>query len=338
MTALGEAVFSLPLLHALRNATPPWRVVSVVRGGSGELIQTSGLADEVLFRIPAFGPRCHLDLIKAVRACRPAVSLALTTSRSSSILAWLSGAPRRIGYDRADFGFLHTARIPSEISGVRNFLNLLGPAGVKRTVSSYAGLLVVPAAAQADAAQLLRRQGIDGTPFVALAPMSSGRIGVKAYPITQWAKVCRLVTDRGWPVVLLGEAADAAAHARILAASNGRAVSLAGMTSALVLAGILGCAACVVGVDTGPVHVAAAVGTRCVALFGPTDPGCTAPCGDGHVILSKHLACQPCLDAPCPNGGACMRLITPAMVADAVEAVVAEGPQSLAAGTSGAAA
>jgi ADP-heptose:LPS heptosyltransferase len=320
MNAIGEALFSLPLLHGLRHATPPWRVISVVRGGAGELIAASGLADRALFRIPALGPRHHLDLIRSVRAAHPEVSLALTTSRSSSILAWLSGAPRRVGYRQADFAFLHTTTIASEGSGLDNFLRLLDAAGIERTTDSYCGLLRAPAEAQSRATDLLRQAGCEpGKPFVALSPISSGKTGLKAYPAEHWAAVCRMLTDRGWPVVLVGSADDRAAHAAMLAGVATTAVSLAGETPALVLAGVLQQSACAVGVDTGPVHIAAALGTPCIAIFGSTDARRTAPCGDGHIILSAGLDCQPCLDQPCRRDGACMRLIAPAMVVHAVE-------------------
>ena len=81
-------------------------------------------------------------------------------------------------------------------------------------------------------------------------------------------------------------------------------------------------AVCLVGVDTGPIHVAAAIGTRCVVLFGPSDPKLTPPCGEGHTILCRGLECQPCHTAPCPHGGRCLREITPDQVLAATEALL----------------
>jgi heptosyltransferase-2 len=61
--------------------------------------------------------------------------------------------------------------------------------------------------------------------------------------------------------------------------------------------------------DTGTMHVAAAVGTRVVALFGPTDPRTTAPLGNGHVLIRKEVSCGPCLKRVCPEDHRCMDLI-----------------------------
>jgi ADP-heptose:LPS heptosyltransferase len=323
MNALGEAVFSLPLLHALKHTSPAWRVVSAVRGASGELISASGLADEVLFRIPAFGLRCHLNLISSARAARPCACLALSTSRSNSVLAWLSRAPRRIGFRDADFGFLLETRLPLEGSGVGKYLAFLKPLGIEPAVTSYCGLVRVPSPADDRAVEMLAECGVDpDAPFVALSPISTGKVGLKAYTPGQWSAVCRLLVARGVPLVVVGTSQDAPQHQFMLEGIGERAASLAGKTSALVLAAVLRRAACVVGVDTGPVHVAAALGRPCVVLFGSADPRRSAPCGDGNVILSAGLKCQPCLDLPCRLGGACMRLITPEMVIEAVTSVL----------------
>ena len=326
MNALGEALFALPLLHALKHASPPWRTVSIIRRGVADIIRASGLADEVLLRPESAGLGGAWRLIRAARAARPEVCFALSASRSNSLLAWLCGAPRRIGYRHADLAVL-LQTVPFEGGGVDNYLSLLPAAGTERTVDSYCGLLRAPQDARESAAELLAQGGIEARArFVAVAPASSGKGGCKAYPVEQWAAACRLMSERGWPLVLVGSAADVELHQRLVSEAKGRAVSLAGKTPPLVLAGVLGRAACAVGIDTGPIHLAAAVGTRCVVLFGSSDPRRTAPCGDGHVILYRGLDCQPCLDRLCANEGACLRLISPQEIVDAVAAMLGDEP------------
>jgi heptosyltransferase-2 len=70
--------------------------------------------------------------------------------------------------------------------------------------------------------------------------------------------------------------------------------------------------------DTGTMHVASAVGTRVVAIFGPTDPRTTSPLGEGHVIIRQNVSCSPCLKRVCPEDHRCMELIS---VADVLKAV-----------------
>ncbi len=323
MNALGEAAFALPLLHALKHSDPPWRTVCVARQDVAALLQASGLADQVLLRQVPPGTRGSWALSRAVRQARPQVSLGLSTSAGNALLAWYSGAGRRIGYNYGGATWLLHVRVPFQGGGIENYLSLLPHVPASRTVSSYVGLLHVPPAAQAEADDLLARAGISpGTPFVALSPISTGKQGVKAYPPEQWAQVCRLLVARRRHLVLVGSHADVASHHALLAGCPGPAISVAGRTPTLVLAGLLARAACVVGIDTGPIHVAAALKTPCVVLFGSSDPTRTAPSGEGHTILYRGLDCQPCLDRPCDRDGACLAEITPEEITDAVEATL----------------
>ncbi len=322
MLALGEGIFALPLLHALKHTDPPWRTVCVARADVAEILAASGLADRVLLRNHPPGVRTVWRLVHELRRERPRACLALATSAGNTLLAWLSGARRRIGYDYAHLsGLLET--VPFEGGGVENYLSLLPLLGVARTVSSYVGLLRIPAEAQERADVLLREAGCHPqTTFVAVSPISTGKQGEKAYPAERWAEVCAVLRDQGVPLVLVGTSADREAHQGMLERGAAPGVSLAGETPPLVLAGVLRRAACVVGIDTGPIHVAAAVGTRCVVLFGSSDPRRTAPCGQGHIILYRGLDCQPCLAGPCHRNGECLRRIPPEEIVAAVREIL----------------
>jgi heptosyltransferase-1 len=325
MLALGEAVFALPLLHALKHADPPWRTVCVARSDVAAILEASGLADEVILRDGASGLAGAWRLARRLRQARPAVSLGLATSTGNAVLAWLAGARRRIGYDYAHAPWLLHERVPFAGGGIENYLSLLPYVPAPRTVDSYVGLLRVPAQAQEQADRLLAEPGLTGRRFVALSPVSTGKLGVKAYPPEQWRAVCDQLRADGHPLVLVGSGADAESHAALLEGGTaleggaGLAVSLAGRTPTLVLAGVLARAACVVGIDTGPIHVAAALGTPCVVLFGSSDPARTAPSGEGHTVLYRALDCQPCLAQPCTREGECLRGIAPEEIVEAVE-------------------
>lgn len=321
MRALGEAVFALPLLHALRHDSPPWRTVSVIEPGVGKLLAASGLVDRVIPR--QAGPTWDFSLLTRVRRERPRACLSLTRSGPNSVLAALSGASFRLALEGADWSrWLPTVPFPG--LGVENYLAFLPALGVPRTVTSYCGLLQTTPEAEAEAEALLVEAGLTvGTPFLALVPTSTGKLGVKAYPEAYWREVVGRLAAEGHALVLVGTRADATLHQALLPGeAPAPVVSLAGRTSPLALAAVLRRAACAVGVDTGPLHVAAAVGTRCVVIFGPSDPAQTAPCGEGHVILSRGLDCQPCLTAPCPQEGRCLREIAPALVVEAARQVL----------------
>ena len=93
---------------------------------------------------------------------------------------------------------------------------------------------------------------------------------------------------------------------------------LAGETDLLQLAAVLEHCRLLVTNDTGTMHVAAAVGTPVIALFGPTDPGVTGPWGEGHTVVKQEVNCSPCLKRLCPTDHRCMKGIT----VDSVEQII----------------
>jgi heptosyltransferase-2 len=99
---------------------------------------------------------------------------------------------------------------------------------------------------------------------------------------------------------------------------------LVGRTDLTLLAAVLAECAAVVSNDSGAMHVAGAVGTPVVAIFGPTDERATAPLGE-HTIVSASVFCRPCHLRTCPIDHRCMRRVTPARVLEAVHAYLAHG-------------
>jgi ADP-heptose:LPS heptosyltransferase len=160
-----------------------------------------------------------------------------------------------------------------------------------------------------------------GRPVVVVAPGASGRRRHKAWEAGKFAAVSDHLHRRGGAaVVIVGGAGDAAEAGRIAAAMSAPAVNLAGQTTTGELAAVLERARLLVGIDSGPTHVAAAMGTSTVALFGPTDPRRTGPCGDGHAIVTAGLDCAPCRRG-CETR-ACMAGITVRQVTAAADRIL----------------
>ncbi|MCE5333252.1 MAG: glycosyltransferase family 9 protein, partial [Desulfobacteraceae bacterium] len=119
--------------------------------------------------------------------------------------------------------------------------------------------------------------------------------------------------------VIVGGRADFELGEEIVRASGGRAVNLAGKTSLRELAALIGGARFVVCVDTGPMHVAAALRVPAFAIFGPTSPARTGPYGTIHTVIRTDLPCSPCFTRkPCPDWR-CMTEITPEHVLEIIE-------------------
>ncbi len=113
-----------------------------------------------------------------------------------------------------------------------------------------------------------------------------------------------------WRIVLLGSPEEGPLTARIASLMKAAPVVLAGRDRVAFLPALLRRFAVLLTGDTGPMHIAAAVGTPVVALFGPTDPRHTGPVGDHHTILRRDLFCSPCFLKKCPYGHECMEEMT----------------------------
>ncbi len=149
------------------------------------------------------------------------------------------------------------------------------------------------------AVSILKAKGIwEGQPFVVVNPMA--RWETKLWDNKKFALLCNMVMDKfGSKIVLTGSASRYDEIERINSLTDKRAVNLAGMTGLKELTEIINLSKLVVTVDSGPMHIAAAIGKPVVALFGPTAPWRTGPYGDGHIVVRKELDCSPCFLKKC---------------------------------------
>jgi heptosyltransferase-2 len=177
----------------------------------------------------------------------------------------------------------------------------------------------LPLALVEEGARLLRRCGIERERAIGLAP-ATARGASKRWPAAAFGALAARMLARGREVVVvIGPGEDSLAGEVVAAA--GRPVPVVGGRSDVAgLAGVLARLSVLVCNDSGPMHLAAAVGVPMVALFGPTDPRRTGPLGDHSVVLRRELDCAPCGVRACPLGhGACLH----DLAVDRVEASLA---------------
>ena len=284
--------------------------------------------------------RAALRTVGALRRERYDVVLDLQGNSKSAMFTLLSGAPRRYGFGR---------------DGVREWPNLLATnrrvaltaddhhiserslaiaraAFPKGSARIGAGPLpVLPAAAQRVAAQLAEH-GLAGRRFAVLHYGTTWT--TKLWPVARWQELVESLAagDDPVPVLTWGSAEELAAVERIAGGAAGRALVWP-RGSLPELVALLARAAVVVGGDTGPIHIAAAVGTPTVSLYRVTDPHRNGPRGDRHIRLQAPLDCSPCLRKQCERDGECGLSIPAADVLQALQRVLAgNGARPAAAG------
>jgi len=290
LSAIGDVVHGMPVLNALREARPDAFIAWVVEGAAGQLLRDHAALDE-LISIPRKwlkSPRTVLDLRRRLRALRFDVALDLQGLTKSAVAARLSGAACRIGFDGRDgrelSRWLNNRLVPATRTHVidRN-LELLAPLGIENPAVRF-NLQDTPADAHT-ASEILQSLNLNA-PFAVINPGAGWPS--KIWPADRFAGVARyLGTHRSMRslVVWAGEA-ERAAGEQITAGSTGFA-TMAPNTSLRELAAVTRRAALFVSSDTGPLHMAVAVDTPSVGLFGPMPAERNGPYGPRHVAVQK---------------------------------------------------
>jgi heptosyltransferase-2 len=253
---------------------------------------------------------------------RPDGAVLLPNSFESALAARLWGARMRLGYDTDLRRALltHAVPLPSpRLHQVDEYRGLLESSGVAAPVTVPAWRLGEDEAAGAAVAALLDECGISGGARAVGLHLGAAFGSSKQWPAAAFAEVASRLRERGFRPILLGSPADGE-MARAVSTCAGWAIpSLVARDRLELLPRLLARLACLVSSDTGVAHLAAAVGTPTVTLFGPTDPRLTAPRSRAARRVEGRAPCAPCFLPRCPIDHVCMRGITAASVAEAVE-------------------
>ncbi len=337
LSALGDVINSLPVSMAIHAQRPEAVVDWLVESPNAGILAGHPALNEVLVS-PRHGPRGGLTgrlarFARELRGRRYDVVLDLQGLMKSAIFVKFSRADRKIGFRGGKeplAAWALTERLPAydpERHALERYLDLLAPLGLERPARSEFGLAPTPADT-ARARALLEGSG-QARPLVLLHPMAKWES--KLWPVAHWVHLARLLAGAGFDLALTGSGQDKAvtgAMAGALRGQTGLAGSmrdLAGQADLKTLAALQSLAAAVVSTDTGTMHLAAALGTPVVALFGPTSARRTGPYGPGHQVLSLGLGCQPCFRRRCPRPR-CLEELPPANAARAVMEIVERQP------------
>jgi heptosyltransferase-2 len=235
-------------------------------------------------------------------AGRPQALWLVPDSFSAALAGWVAGVPLRIGFAGQGRDLLLSHRLPAPQGRSRHWID--GRAGLLAPFRAGSGdgwqprLAVDPQAAARVAARLAA-QGIAAGQAVVLVP------GATYGPAKRWPGFAALgrALPAGVALLIVGAPEErplAAALARDLAAAGRQALDLCGSLDLAELAALLAAARCTVSNDSGPAHLAAAVGGRVLSLFMSTAPAWTAPRGPAARWLAAAVECRPCFERRCP--------------------------------------
>ena len=290
MSALGDVIHTMPLACALRERFPKALLVWVVEERAGDLLSGHAAIDEriVLPRGWLKSPVGVWRLRKKLRAFAFDTAIDAQGLSKSAIVAWLSGAKQRIGmggrWGREISRWLNNRLVDTDgLHAIERGLMLLSPLGIESPTVQFK---VPDAQSDREAADAILGLLIVDAGFVLIT--SGAGWASKLWPVDRYAGVAAYL-GRRWnlrSLLIWGNDAERARAEQIAAGSQGHA-AIAPKVTLLQLAAIARRARFCIGSDTGPLHLAAAVGAPCIGLYGPWPADKHGPYGPQHINLQK---------------------------------------------------
>jgi lipopolysaccharide heptosyltransferase I len=302
LSSLGDVVHALPTLCALRRSFPSARICWLVGPKGWEVVAghpcldcayvvgVRGSDSEKARFVPSF-PKA----VWALRRERFDVALDLQGLLKSAIPCWLSGARLRIGSERAREGSklfynLRVAPSKAESHAVERCLELARPLGAQEEPLEFRLRVSGESRTWADKFLAVRQPGDEEGNLVALSPGSSKP--EKCWPVQGFAKLAQALSKGGAKLVVVGNAREKPLEDELAQACQVELIRAVGETTVAQLVGLLERCVLFVGNDSGPLHIAAALGIPCLAFYGPTNPRLTGPYGEQHVVLTPPGGAQ----------------------------------------------
>jgi len=332
---VGDLVLSLPAVQAVRRRHPNAWIAMMTRPYTRALVEGHPLVDETIpYLYEKGGRHCgalgSLRMIREIRKRRFDAALILHPSNRSMLVPFFAGVPLRVGFKSGPWWALTRAVADCRHEGSRHEADLT--LDVARAYLDDPGVPVeMPEIPVSREEELRAWRKVEGAIYsderiVALHPGAS--CPSKRWPLDRFAELGRrIAAETPYRVAIVGGREDAASGHELAAAIGPRAADLTGRFDLKELAAFLRRTEALVSNDSGPVHVAAAVGTPTVAIFGRVRAGLSssrwAPLGDRNEVVRKDVGCVECLAHRCPIGFECLSTLGVDEVYDALGRVTA---------------
>ncbi len=329
---IGDAVMSVPALRALRRIFPEAAITLHTRSWADGLFRDVDFIDELVTFDPT---RSKVKDVYAnsqfLRDDGYDVAVLLPNSFESALVSFLTRVPRRFGYNKDARGLLLTDPVPvpewkdrrHEVFYYLNLINEVERRMLGRdTVAAFEPdiSLEISAERRTAAREFLTRAGVDPLRPLVVLGAGSTNSRAKRWPAERFAELNdRLQVEFGAHVVLIGSKAENDASQRVTELAQKPPIDLTGKTDLAEAAAILAVADLLVSNDMGLAHVAPAVGTSTLVLFGPTNPETTRPFSELAIVIREPVDCSPCMLRDCPIDHRCMTRITAENVFEAAK-------------------
>lgn len=321
--AIGDLLQITPVIRALHGKYPLARISLLVSSGvTASLFSYNPLVHETIIFDKRGEHRSLFALFRLRQRLRQGRYDLVLNFQRSNLKAWFLASAafpcRVLVYQKARNRTVHA---------VVNHLETLAPLGIDLSEAGHELELRTGTEAKRFVDELFAEEGLAGVPLIAINPGASHR--VNRWSTERFASLADTLAERlRARVLIVGGGEDVGLASEIASRCASSPLLLTGRTDLLQLGALLKRCQFLVTGDTGPMHIATAVGTKVIALFGAADPARTGPVGEGHIVLQVGgLVCVPCRSRSCKHTPylECMSLITVDEVMRAVERVLHAG-------------
>ncbi|KPK38333.1 MAG: hypothetical protein AMJ78_10175 [Omnitrophica WOR_2 bacterium SM23_29] len=326
--AVGDCVLATPSLRAVRQKNPKAFIAILIGLEGSQILKGCPYVDEMIVydrKGKDKGWRRFFKLASDIKGYGFDETIDLQNNLRSHLFAYLSSAPKRYGYKKGKLWLLLNRRIRHErlpLPPVEHQFRVLEMLGLDTKGATY-GLELWPTSTDEDyVKRIFESEWVrEGQILIGINPSASPRWVTKRWPLENFAQICDALAQDKVRTVLIGSKSDAEFGIKLASIAKSKPINLIGRTSLSELAALMKRLACLITSDSAPMHIAAAMNTPFVALFGPTDPLRHLPPTKNCAVITKGLKCAPCYKPACSDIR-CMREITVGEVLKAVKEIV----------------
>lgn len=315
LSSMGDVIHTFPVVRAIKKNDPDTQIVWVVSDVYKELVELSPYVDEViLFRRKKLGKIWKQsvvsqikDFIMELREREYDAVLDLQGLLRSALITYVARSKVKIGFSYAREGApvfynAKVAPIGENVHAIERYMSALPAFGIADSAEVEYGLLIPEHDLE------WAKTVTPAEPFIVINPNS--RWETKRWPSEKFgALALEFLRRTGLRSVIIGADDDKKRGAEVKAVAGSSAVDLTGSSGFARLSAVLKLSCGLVTNDSGPMHLAVALKTPVVALFGPTNPARTGPYGSLNRVISLQEPCAPCYKRVCPQGRECMETI-----------------------------
>jgi heptosyltransferase-2 len=299
-------------MKAVREHLPESRITLLARPWVAGLFTSAPFIDEVWKEAKPAGLAGWMRISREMRARQFDLGLLFPNSFESALMMFLGGVQQRIGYATDGRQWMLTNSISPRNDMRHQVEYYLDLARLLNANASRPSIEIQATPAERESARvLLRAEGVaENRRFLVLNP-GAAYGSAKRWHEDRFASAAEtLAQNLGLEVVLIGSQSERGVAEQIASRIKGKCAVLSGKTSLETLIGVLAESSLMLTNDSGPMHIAAALGVPTVAVFGSTDERVTGPCGPRTRIVKKPVECSPCLLRECPIDHRCMNGVT----------------------------